>query len=91
VGTAAGDNNYRSIAARPALSSSGQCHAVRVRAKLNTIKNRSAATCPTSVPVKRTVASYGWEGNRGQGVALAMRHRLRWFVHPYGLEVEGTG
>jgi len=24
---------------------------------------------------------YGWEGNRGSGVALAMRHRLQWFIH----------
>ena len=23
----------------------------------------------------------GWEGNRMSGVALAMRHRLQWFVH----------
>ena len=22
----------------------------------------------------------GWEGNRRSGVALAMRHRLRWFI-----------
>ena len=24
----------------------------------------------------------GWEGNRWSGVALAMRHRLQWFIHP---------
>jgi len=24
---------------------------------------------------------YDWEGNRGPGVALAMRHRLKWFIH----------
>ena len=23
----------------------------------------------------------GWEGNRRSGVALAMRHRLHWFIH----------
>ena len=23
----------------------------------------------------------GWEGNRSSGVALAMRHRLQWFIH----------
>ena len=23
----------------------------------------------------------GWEGNRRSGVALAMRHRLEWFIH----------
>jgi len=23
----------------------------------------------------------GWEGNRWSGVALAMRHRLQWFIH----------
>jgi len=23
----------------------------------------------------------GWEGNRRSGVALAMRHRLKWFIH----------
>jgi len=24
-----------------------------------------------------------WEGNRRSGVALAMRHRLQWFIHLY--------
>jgi len=24
---------------------------------------------------------YGWEGNRSSGIALAMRHRLQWFIH----------
>jgi len=24
----------------------------------------------------------GWESNRRSGVALAMRHRLQWFIHP---------
>jgi len=24
---------------------------------------------------------YGWEGNRRSGFALAMRHRLQWFIH----------
>jgi len=23
----------------------------------------------------------GWEGNRRSGVALAMHHRLHWFIH----------
>ena len=23
----------------------------------------------------------GWEGNRRSGVALAMRHRLQWYIH----------
>jgi len=23
----------------------------------------------------------GWEGNRRSGVALAIRHRLQWFIH----------
>jgi len=23
----------------------------------------------------------GWEGNRRSGVALAMRHGLKWFIH----------
>jgi len=23
----------------------------------------------------------GWEGNRWSGLALAMRHRLKWFIH----------
>jgi len=27
------------------------------------------------------VMSCGWEGNRRSGVALAMRHRLQWFIH----------
>jgi len=26
-----------------------------------------------------------WEGNCRSGVALAMRHRLQWFIHLYGL------
>ena len=25
--------------------------------------------------------SYDWEGNRRSGVALAVRHRLQWFIH----------
>jgi len=25
--------------------------------------------------------SCNWEGNRRSGVALAMRHRLEWFIH----------
>jgi len=34
-----------------------------------------------SVPVKRQwCPPYGWEGNRGFGIALAMHHRLRWFI-----------
>jgi len=28
-----------------------------------------------------TVMPCGWEGNRRSGVALAMRHRLQWFIH----------
>jgi len=24
--------------------------------------------------------SYGWEGNRRSGIALAMRYRLQWFI-----------
>ena len=27
----------------------------------------------------------GWEGNRGSGVALALLHRLQWFIRLYGL------
>ena len=27
----------------------------------------------------------GWEGNRRSGVALAMRHRLQWFMQAHGL------
>ena len=32
----------------------------------------------------------GWEGNRRSGVAVAMRHRLQWFIHPraHGLDRE---
>ena len=26
--------------------------------------------------------SCDWEGNRRSGVALAMPHRLKWFIHP---------
>jgi len=28
------------------------------------------------------VTPCGWEDNRRSGVALAMRHRLKWFIHP---------
>jgi len=30
--------------------------------------------------------SCDWEGNRRSGIALAMRHRLKWFIH---LRAEG--
>ena len=32
----------------------------------------------------------GWEGNRRSGVALAMRQRLKWFIHlrAHGLDRE---
>ena len=30
---------------------------------------------------QRTVTPCGWEGNCRSGVALAMRHRLQWFIH----------
>jgi len=30
----------------------------------------------------------GWEGNRKSGVALAMSHRLHWFIH---LLADGLG
>ena len=32
----------------------------------------------------------GWEGNRRSGIALATRHRLKWFVHlrAHGLDRE---
>jgi len=42
------------------------------------------------VPVKGAVMPCGWEGNRRSGVALAMRHRLQWFVHlrAHGLDRE---
>jgi len=29
-----------------------------------------------------------WKGNRRSGVALAMRHRLKWFIH---LRAQGKG
>jgi len=34
--------------------------------------------------------SCGWGGNRWSGVALAMRHRLQWFIHlrAHGLRQE---
>jgi len=34
--------------------------------------------------------SCGWEGNRRSGIALAMRHRLQWFIHlqAHGLDGE---
>jgi len=30
---------------------------------------------------ERAVMPCGWEGNRRSGVALAVRHRLQWFIH----------
>ena len=30
---------------------------------------------------QRAVMLCGWEGNRRPGVALAMHHRLQWFIH----------
>ena len=32
----------------------------------------------------------GWEGNRRSGIVLAMRHRLKWFIHlwAHGLDRE---
>jgi len=30
---------------------------------------------------QRATMLYGWEGNCRSGVALAMRHRLQWFIH----------
>ena len=27
------------------------------------------------------VIPYGWEGNCRSGIALAMHHRLEWFIH----------
>ena len=30
---------------------------------------------------QRVVMPRGWEGNRRSGVALAMRHGLKWFIH----------
>jgi len=29
---------------------------------------------------QETVMPCGWEGNRKSGVALAMRHKLQWFI-----------
>jgi len=31
--------------------------------------------------IRGAVMSYDWEGNRRSGVALAMHHRLQWFMH----------
>jgi len=31
----------------------------------------------------------GWEGNRRSGSALAMRHRLQWFIQLYRLTAQG--
>ena len=30
---------------------------------------------------QRPVMPNGWEGNRRSGVALAMRHRIKWFIY----------
>ena len=32
---------------------------------------------------------YGWKGNRRSGVALAMRHRLQWFIHLWAHGLDG--
>jgi len=32
----------------------------------------------------KTVMPYGWEGNRRFSVAMAMRHRFKWFILPTG-------
>jgi len=32
--------------------------------------------------------AFGWEGNRRSGVALAMRHRLQWFIRLTAYERE---
>jgi len=37
--------------------------------------------CTTSSTVWYRVLVYRWKGNRRSGVAVAMRHRLRWFIH----------
>ena len=39
---------------------------------------------------QEAVMPCGWEGNRRSGVALAMRHRLQWFIHlrAHGLDRE---
>jgi len=37
--------------------------------------------CATVVNRQRAVMSCGWEGNRRSGVALAMHHRLQWFMN----------
>jgi len=39
---------------------------------------------PSSIILYRgegAVMPCSWEGNRRSGVALAMRHRLQWFIH----------
>jgi len=33
------------------------------------------------VPCQGAAMPCGWEGNRRSGVALAIRHRLQWFIH----------
>jgi len=41
---------------------------------------------------QRAVMLCGWEGNRRSGIALAMRHRLSWFIHlGYGLNGHRQG
>ena len=48
-------------------------------------------TCvPLSPSGQGVVMPCSWEGNRRSGVALAMRHRLQWFIHlrAHGLDRE---
>jgi len=56
------------------------------RSQLSTLGKLFTHTCLCHQAVQfgigqGAVMPCGWEGNRRSGVALAMRHRLLWFVH----------
>jgi len=65
----------------------------RLRVRISTVPlsgNNLGQVVHTRVPLSPSsksgtdhwvVMPCGWEGNRRSGVALAMRHRLQWFIH----------
>jgi len=49
---------------------------------LGQVVHTHACLCHPAVATGQGAAMLcGWEGNRRSGVALAMRHRLQWFIH----------
>jgi len=46
-----------------------------------TLGNEYGKTLPLPFTGQAVVMPCGWESNRRSGVALAMPHRLQWFIH----------